>query len=638
MSTVKLKYSLTLCLLLFATAVFSQLEVDSVRVLSTQILVTRDTVFVPTSDTLICLPQEVSYKIKDNPYLKSQAFFDSLQVSSETKEWRKKLYDALIVASSKEKPKVAVSENLYEHFKPFENHRIRSIRFHQVDMLEGNVMDTSIVATGGLSKMLNKSHVTTREKVLRKNLLFNEGDKINAHRLSDNERVFRALNFIEDARIEVVPVDSLYADILIITKDVFPVGVKFYFSSLEKSEILLEHRNIFGYGQSVGYTSVFNSNYYPMFGHQLRYKLNNIGNNFTSLDAVVRKTALNEKVQFRIKKPFVSPDTKYGGGLLLQYLKDQKTLDYPDSSVRNDFSRNVQDVWLGRSIKLNEAERINLVVSGKYERYYYIDRPEVGVDTNQVFINSNLYLSELVLLKNRNVKTRYLRSFGRTEDVRIGYLFSLLSGVYRNEYSSSFYGGVRAGWGHYLKKGGYLGMGMGLGGFVNDNTIHNGVFTYGALWFSPLIKAGRANVRIDCEFIYQHGINRYPYEWINLKDEVDGLKERDTRGRSKTALTSELVYFSDTYMYGFKFAPYVSADLGLIRNGSRYLHKGSPHLGLGIGVRLRNESLIFQTLDISFVIYPINATSSRQFALIVNGSEPELIKHLDVGEPQVIDY
>ncbi len=50
------------------------------------------------------------------------------------------------------------------------------------------------------NNLLNKTHVNTNERIIRKNLLFSAGDTISPLTLSDNERILRDLPFINDAQ------------------------------------------------------------------------------------------------------------------------------------------------------------------------------------------------------------------------------------------------------------------------------------------------------------------------------------------------------------------------------------------------------------------------------------------------------
>ncbi len=91
---------------------------------------------------------------------------------------------------------------------------------------------------------MNKTHFNTNENIIRKNLLFSEGDTISPLILSDNERILRQLPYIDDARIIVVPVSDDEADIVVYTKDVYSLGGSFTYNGLKKGNVSVFDKNI----------------------------------------------------------------------------------------------------------------------------------------------------------------------------------------------------------------------------------------------------------------------------------------------------------------------------------------------------------------------------------------------------------
>jgi hypothetical protein len=137
---------------------------------------------------------------------------------------------------------------------------------------------------------------------------------------------------------------------------------------------------------------------------------------------------------------------------------------------------------------------------------------------------------------------------------------------------------------------------------------------------------------------YKNGINRFKYEWINLKEEVRGVSSDNSRGTSKTTFTSEAVLFTNSFIYGFRLAPYVFADFGTIRYDQANPYEGRFYSGIGLGLRIRNESLVFQTLDISFAVYPNRQTGDKLYRVLVETSEPDIFQDIKVGEPYVLPF
>src|SRR5258707_7423839 len=93
-------------------------------------------------------------------------------------------------------------------FKPYEGKVIRHI-FIRGYGFEQTFTDTSRRLQYFGTKVLNQLHRKTRDWVIRNNLFIKENTPVNPYYVADNERLIRALNYIQDARILV---NSLPAD------------------------------------------------------------------------------------------------------------------------------------------------------------------------------------------------------------------------------------------------------------------------------------------------------------------------------------------------------------------------------------------------------------------------------------------
>lgn len=614
-----------------------QTKMDSVFVPQNYILVLIDTIYTPNQDTIFLIPSGEKYKIKYNDNLKAERFYTDLENKSNQKKWLAQVYG--VIVSNNQYGQFDTVDNIKPEIEylPYEDLTIKEIHVFRVDVMAGSVNDTNARANRGVPRLLNSLHIHTREGVIRKNLIFKSGETIKANRLADNERIIRSLNFIEDVRIIVIQKDEQTADILVITKDIYPVGVGFGAAGIEKFNIDLRHRNIFGLGQEIRYQALYEKEYRPAIGSIFEYNLNNIANSFTSLQFYFLETLANTNVTFAVNKPFLSPETKYAGGVNFSYVRDKYALTYPDSTISFDFDRNSQNFWLARSFQLSTSKRKNLVIAGKYFRNRFINRPYVSEDTNQFFENTTLVLGNVLLIKNRNITTRYLKYLGRTEDIHAGYIASITGGYAWNDSRNVYYGGIRLGYGYAFDKGGYIGARFEYGTFFDETQTYQGVLFFKMVCFTPLIKLYRSALRLGGGIIYKEGIRRFDYEWVGL-GEVDGVDPFTSRGTSKSVIATEAIYFSKINFYGFRFAPFISADLGLIRNNDPTIYEGNLHVSIGGGIRIRNESLIIQSLELSFVFYPLNPTENKSYRLRFATSEADVIDDLTIGEPYIVPF
>ena len=112
-----------------------------------------------------------------------------------------------------------------EAFRPYEGKIIRNIFINQYGF-EKTFTDTTKKINYSGTRLLNKLHKNTREWALRDALFIKENTPVVAYMLADNERYLRSLDYIQDARILVEPVNSSpdSVDVYVITKDLFSLN------------------------------------------------------------------------------------------------------------------------------------------------------------------------------------------------------------------------------------------------------------------------------------------------------------------------------------------------------------------------------------------------------------------------------
>ncbi|HEU0051873.1 MAG TPA: hypothetical protein VFQ39_01805, partial [Longimicrobium sp.] len=102
-------------------------------------------------------------------------------------------------------------------------------------------------------RLANKAHARTREGVIRRELLFREGDCYNADVLEDSERILRAATFIADADVFAVRQGDGTWHVIVETRDEWSTRLEPQFDSGEMGLTGLELRedNLMGRGQRV---------------------------------------------------------------------------------------------------------------------------------------------------------------------------------------------------------------------------------------------------------------------------------------------------------------------------------------------------------------------------------------------------
>jgi hypothetical protein len=345
-----------------------------------------------------------------------------------------------------------------------------------------------------------------------------------------------------------------------------------------------------------------------------------------------------EQIRLTLSKRFLTPQTEWGGGLDLGVVRTTREERQDSLIVEVPYQYNLQDAWIGHSVIVGDPdERRNVVFAFRYRRDEFMNRPEVEPDSNQFFHHERLGLARLTFTRVKYLETSLLRSFGITEDVPYGYFTHITSGILDREFKSRPYLGVEIGLGNYRSGFGYLSIGAGFGGFLDDLAVEEGVFTTEVLYFSDLATRGRYHFRQLARLVYTVGMDRLYYETIDIDEQIRGLSGA-VLSKGHIALNLESVAFTPWDWYRFRFALYGYGDLGFINIDRRAINRSSFYGTVGIGCRIRNESLVLSTFNIQVGYLLRRPEDADPWYVETSTDDPRIWYPLGITKPDVIRY
>ncbi len=113
---------------------------------------------------------------------------------------------------------------------------------------------------------------------------------------------------------------------------------------------------------------------------------------------------------------------------------------------------------------------------------------------------------------------------------------------------------------------------------------------------------------------YTRGFNRYTDECLYFRDDalIRGFRNDSLSGETRLAISLEPVVFLPKPVIGFRFALFAFADVGLLA-GERFIEGEYQTIAaLGAGIRLRNDQLVLNTLQIRLEWFPNTPPWSRE--------------------------
>ncbi|MFC2098409.1 hypothetical protein ACFLSP_01555 [Bacteroidota bacterium] len=602
-------------------------------------------------DTTIVILSDIPYKIRYPRGEAGDIFFDSLETRANQARWTQELHN--IVITSPRQPDYSDTIQTQISSDPFllqGGKYIRSIRFTKLEPFGPGIHDTTGQASSRIEKFGNDMHRVTLDRVMENHLLFREGDLVDPNEFADNERILRELPFIQDARIHLIETSpgSDSVDIRIVTKDNFSIGIGGAPQGYDAGRLSVFEKNLFGMGHELHMVFHWDAQRSPWLGNEIFYVINNLGGSFINSKLRYAQIFDSESYQFELQRRFFTPDIKWAGALKLERTRENRFVDFADTVDQViPVKYNIYDLWAGRSFYLSSQRRLsrnrlNLVVASRIFRNHFIDRPEDVSENNfYEFQNRNAWLTSFSISSQSFFKSNLILDFGRTEDVPQGMLFSFTAGPEINEFNRRFYTGVSLSQGRYLGKFGYIFTRLEGGGFVKEYSyINQGVINAEMNYFTPLFIINRFKFRHFFSARYVRGIRRFEDEFIGINDQdgIRGFRSSLPLGQQKVVFNYEADAFTPFYLYGFRFVMFGFADVGMVGPEYEKWHDGQFYSGLGVGVRIRNERLVFETISIRLGYYPNHPEKSFPLFVDVYGEKRLNPDNFYVTKPDIIGY
>ena len=510
---------------------------------------------------------------------------------------------------------------LYRHYR---GRVIRNIEVRSVDF-GVPINDTSTSFKNQLTRLADGLHRTTREYVVRNNLFFKVNDKLVPNLLADNERHLRDQTYLNDVKIIVKRVvgtrDSV--DIVVLTKDVLSIGGQFKMSSIQKVEAVVREDNFGGRGDRFQVGVFFDKDRTRRLGYGSEYIFRNIRGTFMDGQIGFRdyENAFNtfdkqeQTVYARFIKPLVNPYMKWTYALEGAYHKNVNL--YTTDSIflaDNRYQYYNVDAWIGfnksaaKLNRYNNDDRLRTLFGVRFLHNEFQTIPK-KYDTLYFYQYADLtgILGSISIFRQDFYKTQYVYGFGRNEDVPEGIDLSLTGGWTNKNNRIRPYTGLDLRINYFSKKKNYYNYTLRLGGYQYQKRYEDISILGNVEYFSRLKKLGkRWKQRTFITVGITTQLRKQLAEPLLLESEF-GLPEYENihlGGDHRLTFKAETVMFNNWRLISFRFAPFVFGNASLLTPVGEPLIKTKFYNSLGAGIRSRNESLVFGTLELRGFFFP----------------------------------
>ncbi|MDD4597023.1 MAG: hypothetical protein PHW35_03570 [Lentimicrobiaceae bacterium] len=614
-------------------------------------IVRGDTTRMP-ADTLSIISDDSTKLNKHNNHLKNienrkqqtADFFNKLEAKKDSNFVWKNLYPLLFKNNKTTIEDVEEGKEVGSEVKQFEGRPVRKIVIHKLGVFGTSVYDTSYTLTN-LERFLNSTHINTMTSAIKKYLLIKPGDALEPLILADNERLIRSVPIFNDARFIVNPLpDNDSIDLVLIIKDVYPLGFEFKATGLNRSSLTLSNSNIFGSGHKIEQKIDYdNKEKQAIYLSEGAYKIRNIMGSFIDAEFTWKSAPDGKALAIKGNKPFITPETRFGGGLTIG--RFTRLVYYDSLPFRPEYKYNHLDIWSGYATIIERDKsfrklRTQAAIAGRYTHTYYLETPLVPDREITEFKQLQRYLINFNYLKSGFYRNNMIFGFGRTEDIPIGYLAEATLGYEKFDDALRTYTALNFLRGDKIYHSAYLYSRINLGGYWHKGDFTDGFISADLFYISNLLKAGNNRIRHFFQLHYLSGINREHYRLLQLNNNplTTTYNNFNYRGRQRINLRTEAVLFTSYYILGFRFAPYSFIEMAMISSHNRNIFKNPIYPAIGLGIRVKNENLVFSTFQFSFTIYPRADTPGSNLFFEVDRVRQINLEYFGINPPQIPEF
>jgi len=600
-------------------------------------------VYVNCGDTVSPVKKNERKKRDTSYYMKSKTFYDSIHKKFSRSKVTRLIYNlAFVEPQSTYLPDTVQVLKSTDPYEKFSGKTIRNISIRVLPPFGSSLYDTMAIPFTGIGKALNSIHMNTRKYVIKNNLLFKKGEKVDPSILADNERILRDLSFIDNARILISMPDSCSdtVDLTVITKDVWSIGIDVPVITINRMVTRLYDANFLGMGNGL----VANMSLEPARGPLFRvdglsYAYSNIAG--SQINAVIEYYANNEgdrSYGIDFERSFLTNRTKWAGGVGITWYKD---INEPDSNIWIASEYKNEKIWGGRAFLLkNKKENIRAVVAIGAYRTKFRDRPLITIDSNRSYYNHFQLLTSFSISKNNYYVTDYVFEFGKTENLPYGHLLQLTLGWDQTDFYDRFYTGLKVSSGRFFDSFGYLAGTVSISGYVNSTSYEDAIVKVLGKYFTPLLRSKnhrykfRSYLTANYRYAFNLRTNNSDYYDINLDFKVNKINNQDAfEGVHALSAGVSGVCFTPWFLYGFRFALMVNLQAGLVAQRDEALVRAPLFTGIGVGVVIKNDNLVFPAFMIAGFYYPNSEGNLNTFQTYITSNISWNIADYNVTAP-----
>lgn len=276
----------------------------------------------------------------------------------------------------------------------------------------------------------NALHIRTREQVIRRELLFKEGDRLDPFLIAETERNLRALPFIRAARIVKFPQRDGTVALVVYTNDSWTTEPQINLggvNSIDSVEVGFKEKNLLGLGKTVQF---FQEKGKDFTQRTFRYTDPRILGSRWQFDGGVLRNTDGNTEDATVQRPFYSADTRWSARGFVE--RSNLAIKEFDNNVQTNQYEQIQHtqetgaatkIGGGRDTVNHAGLRYRVVTTG----YTRNDQTPIDKTVPDNRVDRTLFL-DLDSTHTDFIEATRLEKMNRIEDVNLGLALTVSPG------------------------------------------------------------------------------------------------------------------------------------------------------------------------------------------------------------------
>ena len=505
-------------------------------------------------------------------------------------------------------------EAIHEEYLAYEGRIISDIKVAVLPPFGSDIGNPdSANLAGWLENSANRLHIPTKHYVIKDKLLFRKGERINPLNIAEAEVFLRNTGFINDARIRIDSIpDTDEATVTVIVRDVWSIGFEIDNLSTHKVGVSIFDKNFVGAGNNAYLRGIFSTQSSKSLGYGFGYRHYNLRRSFVNLGGFYHDEIISRAFELSAERPLRTKLTFFGQ---IAYSGNITDLNYAVWDSVSPTRTGAFSASVGYAFDpVDKRADGRLVIAARYidknTEYHGVN---YSLDSMMMYqhLAHQMILMQLSLYRQKYYRDYLINAFGTTENIAYGYNVSWQAGYDRRPHFDrhGLYLSLKASAARQFDFGNLFVQGA-VSSYFDRKSAYDGVLNLQLRYFSPLASLGRSRFRFLLNFNYAKGLNPVPgfrrYLYFSQMSTMDTRQfNASAFGTERLMFNIENNMFAPWNLAGFRIMLFSFLDAGWISNQNiPLIHSRNLYWGAGTGVRIRNDLLVFRTLEIKLGWYP----------------------------------